>query len=414
MLARTPTLTAAQVRTRLREASAKVGGVTYDATGWEQHYGFGRLDAHRAVAQGLADPGFSSSGSTTKSVDAIRIQADGKIVIGGELTQVRGVAKSTVARMNSDGTVDASFDAGTGADNGNGYLLGMVVQSDGKVVVGGSFSDFNGSAKNNLARLSSSGAVETSYNTAGLNDVVNAIALQAADGKVVVGGYFTAFGADSRNRICRVTTTGANDTTFTPGTGADNAVNAIAIQSDGKILIGGGFTTFNTTARACIARLNSNGTLDTTFNPGTGAPNGVSCIAIQTDGKILIGGNFTSYNSTPRNRIARLNANGTLDTTFDPGTGAVGSLAGLSGVFTISLQSNGKLFIGGGFQTYNGTTVNGLARLQATGALDSLFDTGTGVTSAVTASAIQSDGRILIGGGFSYGGQVKIARLYGE
>ncbi len=407
MLARTPTLTAAQVRTRLREACAKVGGVTYDATGWESHYGFGRLDAHKAVAQGLADPGFSSSGTTTKSVDAIRIQTDGKIVIGGELTQVRGVAKNTVARLNSDGTVDTSFDAGTGADNGNGFVLGMVVQSDGKVVVGGSFTDFNGSAKNNLARLSSSGAVETSYNTAGLNDAVNAISLQA-DGKVVVGGYFTAFGADSRNRICRVTTAGANDTTFTPGTGADISVNAIAIQSDAKILIGGGFTTFNGTGRARIARLNSNGTLDTTFNPGTGANNLVSCIAIQPDGKILIGGYFTSYNGTTRNRIARLNSTGTLDTTFDPGTGAAGA------VLTISLQSNGKLFMGGDFLTYNGTTVNRLARLQATGALDSLFDTGTGVTSAVTASAIQSNGRILIGGGFSYGGQSKIARLYGE
>jgi uncharacterized delta-60 repeat protein len=94
-----------------------------------------------------------------------------------------------------------------------------------------------------------------------------------------------------------------------------------AIQSDGKIIIGGSFTTYNGTLINNIARLNADGTLDLTFNPGTGANDSVLGTAIQSDGKIIIGGGFTSYNGTAINRIARLNADGTIDLTFNPGTG---------------------------------------------------------------------------------------------
>ena len=130
------------------------------------------------------------------------------------------------------------------------------------------------------------------------------------------------------------------DTTFNPGTGANSGVSAIAIQSDGKIIIGGQFSTDNGTGRNRIARVNSNGSLDTTFNPGTGADNEVSAIAIQSDGKIIIGGWFTTYNGTGRNRIARINSDGSLDTTFNLGTGPNG------GVSAIAIQSDGKIIIG--------------------------------------------------------------------
>jgi uncharacterized delta-60 repeat protein len=96
------------------------------------------------------------------------------------------------------------------------------------------------------------------------------------------------------------------DASFNPGTGADHWVNSIALQPDGKILIGGYFDTYNGTTRNRIARLNTDGSLDASFNPGTGANDGVRSIALQPDGKILIGGLFTAYNGTGRNRVARI------------------------------------------------------------------------------------------------------------
>ncbi|HNR29006.1 MAG TPA: tail fiber domain-containing protein, partial [Candidatus Dojkabacteria bacterium] len=107
-------------------------------------------------------------------------------------------------------------------------------------------------------------------------------------------------------RIARINSDGSLDTTFNPGSGANDTVTSLAIQTDGKIVIGGNFTTYNGTARNRIARINSDGSLDTTFDPGSGANDTVSFLAIQADGKIVIGGNFTTYNNASRGRIARL------------------------------------------------------------------------------------------------------------
>jgi uncharacterized delta-60 repeat protein len=121
------------------------------------------------------------------------------------------------------------------------------------------------------------------------------------------------------------------------------------VQSDGKILIGGDFTFYDGTGRNRIARLDAGGSLDASFNPGTGASDYLNSIAAQSNGRILIGGHFTSYNGTGRNRIARLNANGTLDTSLNPGTGANDR------VLSIAVLSDGRILIGGEFTSYNGT-----------------------------------------------------------
>lgn len=134
------------------------------------------------------------------------------------------------------------------------------------------------------------------------------------------------------------------------------------------------------------------GSLDLSFDPGTGASWSVRAVAIQSDGKILIGGQFTSYNGTPRDLIARLNVDGSLDMTFDPGTGAD------YGVRTIAVQSDGKIIIGGAFNFYNGTPRKGIARLNTDGSLDATFDPGLGANYVVHSASIQSDGRVIIGG----------------
>jgi uncharacterized delta-60 repeat protein len=116
-------------------------------------------------------------------------------------------------------------------------------------------------------------------------------------------------------------TGGALDTGFNA---AAQSIWSLLLQTDGRIFIAGGFAFVNGTNRGGIARLNANGTLDNSFNPGTGANLTVSSFAIQPDGKVLIGGDFTTVNGTNRNHIARLNTNGSLDSSFNPGTGVGG------------------------------------------------------------------------------------------
>ena len=147
------------------------------------------------------------------------------------------------------------------------------------------------------------------------------------------------------------------DTDFNPGTGANSSINAIAIKPDGNVLIVGGFTSYNGTARNGIARLNVDGSLDYGFFPGAGVDAAIESVALQPDAKILIGGSFTSYNGTARNRIARLNVNGSLNTGFNPGTGAS------STIFSIARQPDEKVLIGGSFTSYNDVGRNRITRI---------------------------------------------------
>src|SRR6185369_10668411 len=114
---------------------------------------------------------------------------------------------------------------------------------------------------------------------------------------------------------------------FQLGVGFNSWVNVLAVQPDGRLVAGGLFTRFNNLLRRYVARLNLDGSLDATFNPGVGPDGPLVGLALQPDGKILIGGFFTSVSSTPRSHIARLNANGSLDTTFDAGSGTSNNVA---------------------------------------------------------------------------------------
>lgn len=127
---------------------------------------------------------------------------------------------------------------------------------------------------------------------------------------------------------------------------------SITLQSDGKVLIGGAFGNY-------LARLNANGSPDFTFNTGIGANLNVNSLPLQPDGKVLIGGDFTAFNGSTHNYITRLNSDGSLDTSFNAGSGANAV------VYSIALQPDGKALIGGNFTTYNGTFVNRIARIHA-------------------------------------------------
>jgi uncharacterized delta-60 repeat protein len=365
----------------------------------------------RLNSEGSLDTGFDPGSGANNTIESIVIQSDGKILIGGYFTSYNGTSRNGIARLNSDGSLETGFDPGTGAST-NSYINSVALQSDGKILIGGSFTSYNGTSRNRIARLNSDGNLDTSFDPGmGANNTVNSIALQI-DEKILIGGWFDSYNGTGRNYIARLNSDGSLDTAFDPGSGVYNypytIVLSIAVQSDGKVLIGGWFTSYNGTQRNYIARLNSDGSLDIGFDPGTVTNRLVYSIAIQSDGKILIGGQFTSYNGTTRNHIARLNSDGSLDMVFDPGTGANDI------VYSIAIQSDGKILIGGSFTSYNGTGRNRITRLNSDGSLDKGFDPGSGADNAIESIVIQSDGKILIGGHFtSYNGtsRQRIARL---
>jgi len=341
----------------------------------------------------------AATGVLMNEVFALAVQSDGKIVIGGGFTNFNGTARNRVARLNSDGTVDISFlQTGAGA---SGDVLALALQSDGKIVVGGEFSLFNGTARSSIARLNADGTLDTSFLAAATGSqtgVVRALALQP-DGKIVIGGSFTSVNNTARNRIARLNANGTLDTAFlATGTGVSGPVQAISVQSDGKILIGGDFTSFNANVRRRVARLNSDGTLDAAFlATDAGANDQVFALALQSDGKVLIGGFFTTVNGTTRNRIARLNTDGTLDTAF------LATAAGANySVRAIAVQPDGRIVIGGDFGNYNGAYRGNIARVKSDGSLDETFiNFNSGANSRVSALALQTDGKVIIGGFFS-------------
>ncbi len=286
----------------------------------------------RFNADGTVDTAFGAVGmGAGGTVTSIAVQADGQILIGGSFTDVSDGAathnRSHIARLHADGTVDTTFGAeGTGTDQ---TVSCVKVQVDGKILIGGNFtnvSDATGSRdRRRIARLHADGTVDTTFGAEGkgTNAEVSSIAVQA-DGKILIGGFFTdvsdAAATHNRATIARHHADGTVDTAFgAEGTGTNLVVSSLAIQADGKILIGGDFTRVSDATgsynRRKIARLHADGTIDTAFGVDLAGPNhAIHSVAVQADGKIVIGGNFTEVfdaaTNHNRNCFARLE-NGT-------------------------------------------------------------------------------------------------------
>lgn len=338
-------------------------------------------------------------------IRAAVVQPDGKIIIGGDFTSVQGMSRKRLARLNIDGTLDNSF-----APNPDDHVFALALQPDGKIIAGGRFTSVspNGGAflpRNYIARFNADGTLDTTFDP-NANDVVNSIVVQP-NGKIIAGGRFTSVAPNggatvARNHIARFETDGTLDTTF--DSNADDEIYSMAIQTDGRIIIVGNFVSVAPNGgtiyiRHHVARLNADGTLDTTFD--LGVDQSAFTVAVQSDGKFIVGGYFNNIltNGSPtatRNRIARFNADGTLDTTFDPNTN--------NAVLSIAVQPDGKILAGGNFTTIapnGGATVtrNNVARINLDGTLDAAFNPNT--NGQVFSLAVQSDGKIFIGGVFN-------------
>jgi len=365
-----------------------------------------RLNPDASLDTTFAD--YPSGPGTYSWIYGLAVQDDDKVLIGGTFDSVSGVEQSGLARLNHDGSLDSSFAPTVGGSR----VYALAQQSDARILIGGVFTSVNGVARGSIARLHADGSLDTSFQN-GMSGLAGgsyrcwAVALQP-DGKILIGGGFTSVNGVARSCIARLHADGSLDTTFQNGMSGlsgggqtDYPCCAFALQPDAKVLVGGGFISVNGVARKYLARLNANGSLDTSFLSGMAGPdNAVWCLALQPDGKILVGGKFTSVNGAARQAIARLNSNGSLDTSFQ-----VVLADGSPWVCTIVLQSDGKMLIGGDDLRIEGVTPYALARLNPNGSLDRSFipvtGLGRGFHATVYRVAFQADGRILVGGRFS-------------
>lgn len=339
------------------------------------------------------------------SVRALKIDASNNIFAGGLFTYYSNTPLKYLVKLDSAAQVSYSFTPQNGLFSGD--IRTIAQQSSGKIVVGGLFSSYNGETYRRIIRFNTDYTVDNTFNssvidelvTKGFNSTVLSIASQPDD-KLLVGGFFTSYNNASINlapnayRFIRLSSGGDIDNNFNIGTGFNNTVLFTTYQSDNKILVGGNFTSFNETLINRIARLNTDGSLDTSFDIGTAFNGGVRSIVQQSDGKLIIGGNFTSYNGVTSRRIIRINNNGTIDNTFNVGSGFN------STVLSLALDSNNKIIVGGFFTTYNGSTARRIIRLETNGSVDPAFSTGSGFDNNVYSVVCDSNNRVVVGGDF--------------
>lgn len=472
----------------------------------------GQLDASYPISGGAV--------GADATILAAVFQSDDKLLLGGQFTTMFGQGRPSLARLNADGTLDASFvpnitlgletsalfalpggevlvglqgfgiptpnflvkltNSGSidatfnpGGAGPDAAVLALAQQSDGKFIVGGQFGTYNGVAYECLVRINADGTLDNTFTNVRANGPIRSIAIDST-GRIVVGGQFTSIGnVGGYTYLARLNSDGTLDSSFNPY--FNNQINAVAIQSDGAIICAGRFTVVGTTQQMYITRLTTTGSLDTTFTPPTFSSNGfIRSILLQSSsGKIVCGGEFTVVGGTYKGRCVRLNTNGSLDTTFlvnsggfnsainaiverpsdsqlllaggfticggkySPGLATLTSATGLispaqavndirtsqsvpGNVFAIAYSPlNNKYIIGGQFASINGEAYSLLARLNADLTLDTTFANPniSGLTNQVLGLAIQSDGKIIAVGSFNTVGGVAqqgVCRLHAD
>lgn len=340
---------------------------------------------------GALDPTLNIT--TYSWVESVAVQQDGKILIGGFFTSIYGQTRNRLARLNLNGTLDASFNPNVEYTPPNGgNMTAIFVQSDKKIILGGRFLSVGGIARNGLARIYPDGSVDATTSVGFSNGIPFTI-LPQANGKTLIGGNFTAFGGQNAGRVGRLNANGTVDTAFPQFLTSGGEVTDLAMQSNGSFIVVGSFNVAGGFTRNRIARFSDGASVTLDFGFAPNVNNTIFTTAVQTDGKILIGGLFTSVNGTTMNYLARLNADGSLDTSFNPAVN--------QGVYKIRLQSDGKILIGGFFGTVGGQTRTGIARLNTNGTLDTSFNLTLGGFAEVQEIVLRRDDKIYIGGSFS-------------
>ena len=277
-------------------------------------------------------------------------QPDGKIVVS---YQNNG---PVLARLLTNGMVDTTF-----RPTIPGSVLSLAIQSDGKILISGEFGAISGNLVNQFGRLSADGSFDPTFNSRGLSSSATKILVQP-DGKVLAAGGFERSGDSSRIGLTRFLTNGELDINFRSYAGFGASYNSLILQPDGSILVGGTVGSYGGQNHTGIFRVKPDGKADSSFHTGSTGVGYVNCLALQADGKVLVGSSLPPSHVFRVGELTRFLANGNLDTNF------VSSLEGPTGggstsVNGISIALEGKIIIVGNFNSYRGTDPDGIARL---------------------------------------------------
>lgn len=375
------------------------------------------------ISPGVTPESYPTFDTGTGAVNAVTLQSDGKIIIGGNISRYKappaGTLQTSLKRLNADGSLDTTFDvfAATLVDSqGQTEINKLLTVAGDKVYVGGGFTSYQGTARSGILRLNADGTLDTAFNASGISNsnsfgvrVVLAIAEQP-DGKVLVGGGFNRANGTFRPNLARFNADGSLDTTFNPNAalGTSGSVGDIEILPDGKILVGTNLSIGNFTHKPALLRLNPDGSLDSSFQvPFLNQSGTVQQVLPLPDGRIVISGFLAlpGYESNlAAGFIAAVHSDGSLDATFiaNLGTGPNGWVGG-----ELQLQPDGTILAGGIFNFWNGQPRASIARLQPDGTLDSALAVPpyelnrNQYLTHFYDFAIQPDGKIVVGGWFS-------------
>jgi uncharacterized delta-60 repeat protein len=404
------------------------------------------------AAPGELDPTFGSGGKVITPVSsladgaalAVAVQSDGKIVAVGPSNSGTTSAPNydfALVRYNTDGSLDSSFGTGgkVATDLGGIHEVawGVALQPDGKIVVAGESGSSTTIKDFALARYNTNGTLDSSFGTGGkvitpvssLADGAGAVAIQS-DGKIVAAGYSNSGTASAVNRdftLLRYNANGTLDNSFGVGgkvitdfgSSIDDQANAMAIQSDGKIIAVGYYGLASSAgADYALARYNVDGSLDTSFGTGGKVVTPVGntydealAVAIQADGKFVVAG--ISHNGANNDfSLVRYNTNGSLDNSFGTGGKVITAIgSGDDNASGVAIQSNGKIVVAGESNSGTSTAPNydfAVVRYNTDGSLDTSFGTGGKVITPISsrndfvyAATIQADGKIIVAGSSS-------------
>ncbi|MFJ8896662.1 putative Ig domain-containing protein [Leifsonia sp. NPDC102414] len=380
------------------------------------------------AADGTLDASFGSHiGSGTFAdpnhnfVTSTALDGDGNLLVGGRFGGLNGIASPKVARLSPQGVVDQSFGANVNSGGMNGQPGQVRPLADGGVIVTGQLQQWGSTPVDYLARLNHDGTFDSGFSSAQLrsgrpfNNVTYSVA-QQSDGAIIVGGSFTKAGVASGG-LARLSPTGAPDTVYASNIGAGPtgmsfpSVDDIAVLPDGSALVGGRFTAFSGVPAGAFAKVSAQGQIDSTFATrlGSGFDGEVTVVRPLSNGKIAVGGDFTTFNGSPAPHFAILDSDGTLDAATMSTVGA-----GFNGtVETIAELPDGSLLVGGDATSYDGITSGRLAHLSPAGVLDHTFsaNAGTNFNDTVASVTVQSINDIYVGGFFSNYGKSAAPRL---
>jgi uncharacterized delta-60 repeat protein len=343
-------------------------------------------------------------------------------LLGGSFLNYQNSGHNNITRLvwnyptTSSFVTDPTFDPGTGT-NGPAYVITR--QADGKFLIGGSFTEYNGVPRNNLVRINTDGSLDESFIPPLFDNPVYAITEHIGTGQIFIGGGFTQVGGVVRNYIAALhSIDGSLDNSYNPTAGPNGLVYKIDLYrnfygqdpADNRLFISGGFTQYDNEPRSYWALINPDGSLDDFGAPQGFATAQTSISAFQSsdaesvapavyaavplpDGGVILGGEISQFNGRTVNNLVKINADGTMNETFVAGTDGP--------VRTIYVQANGKIVIAGEFENFNGKSRKNIARMTADGSLDFSFNPGTGASGPVYSISITENGTVSAAGNFN-------------